>query len=160
MSDEVIAALVGAGAALIVNLIIDMVREHLRRQAHWAALSAEIDYCRDQAEVYLKDKKAAPSYRLPIFTYANSLPPLLASGALDETDTRNLLSFFNEVEAFNRGLDQTQWARQIPEPELEQKIMMINQEYNRNRIKAENILRKYKDAKGTIDKYRTPKTPY
>jgi hypothetical protein len=140
MSDEVIAALLGVGLGSGLTLLVDWWKDRRRCQAHWAALTAEIDYCRDRAEVYLDDKIAAPSFRLPTFTYANSLPSLLASGALDEIDTRNLLSFSNELEAFNRGLDQTAAARQIS-PER------FDQEYKRNKIKAGNVLRQYNTRK-------------
>jgi hypothetical protein len=158
MSNEVVAALAGAvvGAVLGsgITLLIEWWKGRTRRKAHWAALAAEMDYCRDRAETYLHDKPAAPLYRLPTVAYAHSLPALLEEAALlDETDTRKLLSFFNEVETFNRGLDQVDRARLITDPAEQERN--IQAEYTRNRLKAESLAREYyDDAKAVVGKYR------
>jgi hypothetical protein len=158
MSNEVIAALAGAvvGAVLGsgITLLTEWWKGRTRRQAHWAALGAEMDYCRDRAETYLGDKPAAPLYRLPTVASAHSLPALLEAAALlDETDTRKLLSFFNEVETFNRGLDQVDRARLITDSAEQERN--IQAEYTRNRLKAESLAREYyDDAKAVVGKYR------
>lgn len=55
MSDEVTAALVGAVVGVVVSFSLTFFTEwwkgRARRLAHWAALGAEIDYCRDRAEI-------------------------------------------------------------------------------------------------------------
>jgi hypothetical protein len=111
-----------------------------------------MDYCRDQARTYLRDEVSAPLYRLPTAAYANSLPALLESAALlDDTDTRDLLSFFSEVETFNRGLDQADHARLITNTAKREG----NAEYNRNLIKALDVVQKYyPPAKAVVLKYR------
>jgi hypothetical protein len=91
---------------------------------------------------------------LPTVAYAHSLPALLEGAALlDETDTRKLLSFFKEVETFNRGLDQVDRARLITDPAEQERN--IQAEYTRNRLKAESLAREYYDeAKAVVGKYR------
>jgi hypothetical protein len=161
MSDEVTAALVGAVVGVVVSFSLPFFTEwwkgRARRLAHWAALGAEIDYCRDRAEIYLRENVASPLYRLPTVAYAHSLPALLEAAALlEETDTRDLLSFFSEVETFNRGLDQVDRARLITDPAEQERS--IQAEYKRNKIKAEDLVGKYyAAAKAIVMKYRRPK---
>ena len=113
-------------------------RERSRRRAHWAALSAEIEHCRHLAGTYLRDPIAAPLHRLPTMAYTNSLPSLLADAALNETDTRSLLLFFNEVETLNRGLDQAEGARLITD--TTERDNKLGEEFNRNRLKAKMLV--------------------
>ena len=97
-----------------------------------------MEFCHDLATAYLRDKVAAPLYRLPTVAYANSLPALLTDGALNEPDTRALLEFFNEVATLNRGLDQAEGARLIEDPsEREAKLL---DEFGRNKLKAERLV--------------------
>jgi hypothetical protein len=155
--NEVIAALVGVVVGSGITLLVDWRKSRARQQAHWAALGAEMDYCRDRAEIYLRENVASPLYRLPTVAYAHSLPALLEAAALlDETDTRDLLSFFSEVETFNRGLDQVDRARLITDPAEQERS--IQAEYKRNKIKAEDLVGKYyAAAKAVVMKYRRPK---
>ena len=153
-SREAIAALLGVAVGFLLNILTEWWKGRARRRAHWAALRAEMDYCRGLAETYLRDKVSAPLYRLPTVAYANSLPSLLAEAALNETDTRNLLSFFNEVETLNRGLDQIEGARLITDPTERDKTLA--DEYNRNRLKAERLVPAqahsyYDNAKAVVD---------
>lgn len=137
-TNEVIAALAGAAIAFALVVLYDWLKSRRRRRAHFAALRAEIEYCRALAQTYLTDGVKAPLYRLPTVAYAHSLPALLADGGLDETHTRDLLAFFNEVATLNRGLDQTEDARLIADPtERETKL---SDEYSRNRLKAEKLV--------------------
>jgi hypothetical protein len=157
MSNEITAALVGAVVGVVVSFSLTFFTEwwkgRARRRAHWAALGAEMNYGRDLATTYLSDKPAAPLYRLPIVAYAHSLPALLTAAAIDEPDTRTLLVFFNEVETLNRGLDQVDRARLITD--RFERFETINDEYKRNRLKAENLVSKYYgDAKAVVEKYR------
>ena len=153
-SREVQAALLGVALGFLLSLIAEWWRGRARRRGHWAALSAEMEYCRSLANTYLHDGIGAPLYRLPTVAYANSLPALLLAAALNESDTRQLLSFFNTVETLNRGLDQIEGARLIADPvEREQRLA---EEYGRNRLKAERLVpsvaRSYYDsAKAVID---------
>jgi hypothetical protein len=138
LSAEVIAALLGVLAGFLLGLSADWWRGRSRRRAHWAALSAEMDYCRDLAETYLRENVAAPLYRLPTVAYTNSLPALLQSAALNDSDVRNLLAFFNEVETLNRGMDQADRARLIPD--TSERDATLHDEYGRNRLKAERLV--------------------
>jgi hypothetical protein len=154
MSNEIIAALVGAVVGVVVSFSLTFFTEwwkgRARRRAHWAALGAEMNYGRDLATTYLSDKPAAPLYRLPIVAYAHSLPALLTAAAIDEPDTRTLLVFFNEVATLNRGLDQVDRARLITDPV--ERDRNIDAEYRRNRLKAEPLAGEYYDrARAVVD---------
>ena len=138
LSDGVIAAFIGAASAFFLMVIYNGLLARRKRHAHYSALKAEMEYCHDLAKVYLEGKIAAPLYRLPTVAYANSLPALLADAALNATDTRALLAFFNEVETLNRGLDQAEGARLITDPtERETKL---TDELNRNALKAKHLV--------------------
>ena len=105
-----------------------------RLRAHWAALRAEVHYCEHVAEIYLKDSVIAPLYRLPQVAYENSFPALLADGRLTEAEVRAAIEFFVEVASLNRGLDLAQGARERND------TLALDQEYNRNRGKAANLV--------------------
>ena len=97
-----------------------------------------MEYCRSLAQTYVRDRVAAPLYRLPTIAYANSLPALLTDAALTESDTGSLLTFFHEVETLNRGLEQAESARLIPDPEMRE--AKLSDEFSRNKQKAENLV--------------------
>ncbi len=137
-SREVQAVLFGVALAFFLSLFTEWQRSRARRRCHWAALSAEMEYCRSLADTYLRTNIAAPLYRLPTVAYANSLPALLSEAALSESDTRNLLTFFNEVETLNRGLDQIEGARLITDPTARE--TKLAEEYGRNKLKAERLV--------------------
>ncbi len=137
-SREVIAVLLGVTVGFLLSVLNDWRRGRSRRRAHWAALSAEMEYCRGLAETYLRDNIRAPLHRLPSMAYTNSLPALLADAALNETDTHCLLSFFNEVETLNRGLDQAEGARLITDPT--ERDAKLREEFGRNRLRAERLV--------------------
>lgn len=137
-SGEVAAAVTGAVVAFLLLVAYDWLRARRRRRAHFAALEAEMDYCRDLAQTYLRDGVKAPLYRLPIVAYANSLPALLSEAALGEVDTRHLLEFFNEVEALNRGLEQAEGARLIAD--RNEREAKLDDEYSRNTLKAQRLI--------------------
>lgn len=135
---EVIAAIVGAVIASLLIALYDWLRTRRRRRSHFAALRAEMDFCCELARTYLRDNIAAPLYRLPTIAYANSLPALLADAALEESDTRSLIAFFNEVETLNRGLEQVEGARQLADPR--ERSEKVAEEYGRNRVKAQYLV--------------------
>jgi hypothetical protein len=114
------------------------------RRAHLAALGAEIDYCDELAATYERDNVHSPSYRLPVLANLNSLPPLLADGVLNSTQVRSLQSFYTEVDALNRGLDQTHEFRD-PSRKSE-----FDDEVRRNHLKAQNILDRYPSARQAV----------
>ena len=135
---EVIGAVTGAVVAFFLVVSYDWLRARRRRRAHFAALRAEMDYCRGLAEIYLRDRVAAPLYRLPTVAYASSLPALLSEAALSEPDARSLLSFFNEVETLNRGLEQAEGARLITDPT--ERDAKLADEFSRNMLKAQKLV--------------------
>lgn len=133
---KVWAALLGAVVGGVLGFVLAEVKEWLarrrRRRAHWRALSAEADLCREMAEEFLRANVMAPLYRLPTLSYSHSFPVLLADGAPNETETRAVTQFFNEVETLNRGLDQSNEARNDES--------RLNAEFGRNRLKAEKLV--------------------
>ena len=135
-SPQVIATLIGAVVGVLLGVIVSELKEWWwrtrRRKAHWRALSAEVEICREMAEIFLRDGVGAPLYRLPTLSYLNSFPALLESGATTERDTRAVTQFYNQVESLNRGLDQANDARSDAQT--------LNGEYSRNRLKAENLV--------------------
>jgi hypothetical protein len=133
---KVWAALFGAVVGGILGFALGEVKDWLarrrRRKAHWRALSAEAELCREMAEEFLRAGVMAPLYRLPTLCYAHSFPVLLADGAPNEAEARAVTQFFCEVETLNRGLDQANEARN-DEPRL-------GDEFGRNRLKAERLV--------------------
>ena len=138
---EVIGAVTGAVVAFVLVVTYDHLRSRRRRRAHFAALRAELEYCRSLADTYLRDQIAAPLYRLPTQAYSASMPALLAEAALSESETSSLLQFFSEVETLNRGLEQAEDSRLITDLKLREE--KLNAEYGRNRIKAERLVPVY-----------------
>ena len=78
-----------------------------RKRAHWA-LRAEIIVCGEQAIDYLPTAVLAPSSRLPMTAFENSLPELLGAGAVSEHDYRTIAQFYIDARSFNFGLDLAQ----------------------------------------------------
>jgi hypothetical protein len=105
-----------------------------RRETHWAALRAELEFCRRQAETFLRDGVAAPLYRLPTTAYMRAFPALLADAAASEADVDALMQFFTEVETFNRGLDLAQAAR------AHNSETALQEEHQRNHLKARRLI--------------------
>lgn len=137
-TSDVIAAVTGTVVAFFLVVLYDWFRARRRRRSHFAALRAEMDYCNHLAQTYLRDRIAAPLYRLPIVAYSNSLPALLSEASLNESETHLLLSFFNEVETLNRGLDQAETARLIADPQ--ERDAKLTDEFSRNMLKAQKLV--------------------
>lgn len=133
---KVISALIGASVGAVLGFLAAEMREWLarrrRRKAHWQALSAEAELCKESAEEYLRANVAAPLYRLPTLSYLHSFPILLSDGALNEAETRAVTQFFAQVETLNRGLEQANEARGDEKK--------LSDEFVRNRMKAEKLI--------------------
>jgi len=137
LSEVKISTLVSGAAGAVFGALATQVREwrsrDRRRKAHWFALSAEVELCREMAETFLGAPIQAPLYRLSTLAYLNSFPQLLADGAArTEQDTRAVTQFYNQVEALNRGLDQANDARG--------NTHKIEREDERNRLKAAELV--------------------
>lgn len=102
-----------------------------RVKGYWKALQAEIRVCGEFAETFLRDKVAAPAYRIPTISYTSVFPALLAETALDYSDVRALILFYTQADSFNRGLDQTELARGDTN--------RLEGEYHRCMLKAEKL---------------------
>lgn len=135
-NNEVDAALIGAVVGGILGVLLvelkDFFWRMLRRKAHWRALGAEIELCREMAEIFLNDTVKAPLYRLPTLSYLNSFPALLADGAPNGAETKAITQFYCQVETLNRGFDQANEARGNESA--------LNDEYVRNGLKAEKLV--------------------
>lgn len=135
---KVWAGLIGTVVGGVLGFLLGEFKEwqarRRRSKAHWLAVSAEADFCREQAQEFLgvTPPVMAPLYRLPTLTYSNSFPVLLADGAPSDEEVRAVTQFFCEVETLNRGLDQANDARDDD--------ARLRQEFGRNRLKAERLL--------------------
>jgi hypothetical protein len=108
---KVVAVVVGVVLGFVLSQAAEACKRRKRRKAHFGALRAEIELCREFAQTYLSSDKKLPLYRLPTKTYETALPALLADGVLKELEVRVLTEFFAQVETLNRGLDQAQDMR-------------------------------------------------
>jgi len=111
-----------------------------RQKVHKAAIAAEIEICREFAEIFLGEDPhvQSPSYRLSCITYSSSLPHLLADRALDRNETHALIRFFNQVETLNRGFDQANVALGIADNR--ERRRRLDQEDDRNKMKAKDLV--------------------
>jgi hypothetical protein len=107
----VVGALAGAVVGFLLSQGVEWCRRRNLRRAHWAALRAELEFCCQRAETYLRhDEPKAPLYRLPTTAYASVFPELVRDAKVTETEMAPLMRFFTEVEDFNRGLGLVQAA--------------------------------------------------
>jgi hypothetical protein len=107
----VVGALAGAVVGFLLSQGVEWCRRRNLRRAHWAALRAELEFCCQRAETYLRhDEPKAPLYRLPTTAYASAFPELIRDAKVAETEMAPLMRFFTEVEDFNRGLGLVQAA--------------------------------------------------
>ena len=58
---------------VVLGFFLGWIPEYISRRkrlkAHWAALKAETDTCKEKAQGYLKDNVEAPLYRLPVLYF-------------------------------------------------------------------------------------------
>jgi hypothetical protein len=123
---------VGALLGFALGEVKDCLARRRRGKAHWLALSAETQLCRELAEEFMRAGVYSPLYRLPTLSYLHSFPVLLADGVPTYADVRAVTQFFNEVETLNRGLDQANEARNDD--------ARLRDENARNRLKAERLV--------------------
>lgn len=128
-----ITPIIGVLVGYVISEFKEWSLRRRRRDALWQTIEAEIECCRDFADMYLKDEIMCPSYRLPSISYTSCLPILLSDGVLLKKDILVLTKFFNQVETLNRGLDHAHEARDRADR------VRILSEYDRNRIKAKEI---------------------
>lgn len=129
---KIAGALIGTIVGFLLSEGKEWLARRRRRKAHWQALSAEAELCKELAEEYLNANFAAPLYRLPTLSYLHSFPVLLSDGALNEAETKAVTQFFTQVETLNRGLDQANEARGND--------TTLSEEFGRNRLKAEKLI--------------------
>lgn len=133
---EVIAAFIGAVVGFVPGFLAGEFKDwwwrSRRRKAYWCALNAEIELCREMAQVFLAGRVMAPLYRLPTLSYLHSFPALLADGALSNLEAGAVTRFYSEVETLNRGLDQAHAVRN--------EASLLAEEFERNQIKANKLV--------------------
>lgn len=121
-------------------------------KTHWCAIRAEMEMCKERAEIFLRDKTQSPLYRFPIVAFETSYPILLAEGAVTETEVLILGRFSSHVQDINRGLDYAAEMYQAKD------FKMLKREYGRNRLKLKTLVSGkkgreslYKPAKELVD---------
>jgi hypothetical protein len=141
----------GLTAALVSFVLILWNQWRTRRRKHaafWYAINAELKFSGGLAEsVFAEPVVEAPLYRLPRSAFETCYPQLLADGALSAAENRALMTFFNEVETLNRGLD---LVADTSDP------VKRNQQHRRNCLKAERLAPDgalYKEAAAAIAKH-------
>ena len=126
--------IIGVVIGVLLGLIPSWLARRRRSNAHGGALRAEISQCRQHADTFLKDKKMAPLYRLPVMAFQASLPALLADGALQEAEVATLSAFYSQVQDLNRGLG---FASDMA---IQNDATGLKREYDRNLIKAKKLV--------------------
>jgi hypothetical protein len=141
--------LIGVMLGFLLSQGVEWIRRRKRHNAFWHAINAELIYSGELAEVFLTDPVQAPLYRLPRSAFETCYPQLLADGAISEAESRALMTFFNEVETLNRGLDLATDHSGDP--------VKLRAEYERNRKKAKRLASQdgplYKQAFAAIAKH-------
>jgi hypothetical protein len=119
-----------------------------RRRAHFAALNAEIEFCRETARTLIDAGIAAPLYRFPMTFYEHSMPELLRLGLFDDSEAKALARYYAQVESLNRGLDQAHEFYRGDNDKL------MRDEYSRCQLKAKELLQGNKDEVTYYDRAR------
>ena len=140
-----VAPLAGVFVGFVLAQGVEWRRRRRRQRAHWGALRAEIEFCKERAEEYRKASVAAPLYRLPSMTYSHSLPVLLGDGAVRVSEMKAFIQFFSEVETLNRGLDLIQAARERGDAQT------MGAERERNLLKIQILLDLHRPAREAAD---------
>ncbi len=129
---EITTALIGVIVGFVLSELKESLKIRKRATVHFKAIKAEIEFCSQMAQVFIRDKVAAPLYRLPTKAYEVSLPQLLADAATNEHELRAIQRFYMQVESLNRGLCQAELARNDKD--------RMNEEFSRNYTKAKYLL--------------------
>jgi hypothetical protein len=126
--------------AVVLGFLLGLVPPWLARRrklkTHWHAIRAELERCKEKAEIFLKDRVAAPLYRLPVSAFNTSFPILLSEGALTESESLTIGRCFDLIEDINRGLG---YASEMDKLGLAGQNAR-DQQYNRNCLKARQLL--------------------
>ena len=125
---EIFTALLGVVVGFVLSEGSKVFWSSRTNKTNFKAIRAEIEFCKEIAEVYLSQNIMAPLYRMPTKAYEASLPQLLSSSAIEEEELKAVQKFYMEVESFNRGLDQAELARNDD--------AKLKAEYKRNQGKA------------------------
>lgn len=141
---------------LLLGFVLGRVPGWLDRKrklkTHWCAIRAEMEMCKERAEIFLKDTKQSPLYRFPVVAFETSYPILLAEGAVTEIEVLTLGRFSSHVQDINRGLDYAAEMYQAKDSEK------LNKEHTRNRLKVKTLISGkkgkeslYEPAKALVD---------
>jgi hypothetical protein len=106
MSEEAVFGLVGVALGFILAEGSAWLTRRRTRAALWRSLEVEVEFIRSRVEGFVEDRIQSPLYRLPQECFRTALPKLLEDGSLEAEDTSALMTFYSEVETFNRGLEQ------------------------------------------------------
>jgi hypothetical protein len=106
------AALGGTVVGYMLGVLRDVQQEKRRVANSWKALYAEFKICCRIADQYFSGPQVikAPSYRWPSIAYEHAMPELLSSAGLSARQAQDLIHYFMNVDAVNRGLDYAQDA--------------------------------------------------
>jgi len=106
MSGEAIIGLVGVALGFALaegSAFLNRCRTH---NALWQSLGVEVEFIKGRVDRFVEDRVQSPLYRLPQECFRTALPRLLEVGSLNSADTNALMTFYSEVDTFNRGLEQ------------------------------------------------------
>ena len=132
----------------VISLVPVLFERRRRAKAHWSALSAEADISGRLAGIYLRDKVAAPLYRLPVEAFTVSFPALLADGAIAKDEITDLAWFWGRVQDINRGLDNANSAANSDESDR------LAREANRLELKCRDLLEGSGGKEGSAETVR------
>jgi hypothetical protein len=139
-----------SSTAAILYIVFDYLKSRKKDAALWHAINAELKFSGGlAASVFAEPVIEVPLYRLPSSAFETCYPQLLADGAMSAAESRALMTFFNEVETLNRGLD---LETHTSDP------VVRNQQHGRNCLKAERLAPDgplYKEAAAAIAKHIT-----
>lgn len=127
--------LIGVLVGFALTTVRDWLTRRHRQRAHFEALLAEMQFCAEQAAMFLQHGITAPVYRLPTSSYQSAFPALLSDGAISGADITAVIRYFNEVETLNRGLDQTESHRSAGSDDEN----ALKTEHQRNILKAQRL---------------------
>jgi hypothetical protein len=137
-----------SSTAAILYIVLDYLKSRKNDAALWHAMNAELKFSGGLAESVSPEPVAeVPLYRLPRSAFETCYPRLLADGAMSAAESRALMTFFNEVETLNRGLD---LEAHTSDP------VVRNQQHGRNYLKAERLAPDgplYREAAAAIAKH-------
>jgi hypothetical protein len=141
--DGVAGALIGAilGSLIGSGMPLWSARKarSIERRGEISAMQAELYHTRVAMGELLADGVMAPLYRLPLDTFERALPKLIGEGALKDGETGVVVEYVMRIKELNRGLDRAGQAA------LTNQSSLIAAEFDRNLLKAKNILTKQFD---------------